>query len=48
MVQQEAYQSMKDRLRNILQTEEQRDRILIGIDADFCDVDEQVSLPKIL
>ena len=48
MMQQEAYQSMKDRLRNILKTEEQRDRILIGANGDFCDLDDQASFPKVL
>ena len=43
-----AYQEMKDRLENIIQTEEHRDRILIGQLADFLDVDGQVSHPKIL
>ena len=39
---------MKDRLQNILQTEEHRDRILVGQFADFLDVDGQVSYPKVL
>ena len=41
------YQEMKDRLENIIQTEEHRDRILIGQLADFLDVNGQVSYPKI-
>ena len=42
------YQEMKERLENILWTEEHRDRILVGQLADFLDVDGQVSYPKIV
>ena len=48
MAKQAAYQEIKERLENILQTEEHRDRILIGQLADFLNVDGHVSYSKIL
>ena len=48
MAKQKSYQEMMERLQNILQTEEYRDRILIGQLTDFLDVDGQVSYPKIV
>ena len=48
MAKQEAHLNMKDRLQKILQTEEHRDRILVGQLADFLDVEGQVSYPKVL
>ena len=48
MTRREAYQDMIERVKNILLTEQHRDRFLIGQLADFLDVDGQVCNPKIL
>ena len=38
---------MKERLLNILQTEENRDPLLIGEEADFCNNNGQVVVRKV-
>ena len=39
---------MKDLLQNVLQTEENRDALLIGAEADFCNKNGQVIVRRVL
>ena len=48
MAQMGANEAMKARLLEILQSEKNREGVLVGAEADFCNEDGQVSLPRVL
>ena len=48
MLQQKALQQMQDRLLNILQTEDNRNRFLVGEQSDFLDTDGSIKINKIM